>query len=246
MLSTLLNTLFGPPKLPSCPGTGSKLLSARRAATDEKYTARPLDFFPNPLVSREELDRARAEAGVLDGMFVRYKREASCERGPGLGRKWKGKLCELCGWWCCNVSVLFCFFWACLGLKGMRRGVAWCRFVDQVSLLTYLLDFQACRFHTSYRIVCSSPLLFSDEVHVPPGCSDHALLAPNKRMQTLQIRLRDHEHPYDRALAQQYAQVCFRSPFVLLSATCHDLSSQAVLIPTRLCICRLTQLHAQR
>jgi hypothetical protein len=67
-------------------------------------------------------------------------------------------------------------------------------------------DFQACRFHTSYRIVCSSPLLFSDEVHVPPGCSDHALLARDKRMQTLQIRLRDHEHPYALALTQQYAQ----------------------------------------
>ena len=69
-----------------------------------------------------------------------------------------------------------------------------------------LLVFQACRFHTSYRIVSSSPLLFSDEVHMPPGCADHVRLVPDKRMQTLHIRLRDHEHPYELALMQQYAQ----------------------------------------
>lgn len=53
--------------------------------------------------------------------------------------------------------------------------------------------------------MCSNPLLFSDEIHVPPGYSDHAMLAPDKRMQTLQIRLRDHEHPYALALLQQFA-----------------------------------------
>jgi hypothetical protein len=68
------------------------------------------------------------------------------------------------------------------------------------------LFLQACRFHTSYRMVSSSPLLFSDEVHVPPGYADHARLVPNKQMQTLHIRLRDHEHPYELALIQQYAQ----------------------------------------
>jgi hypothetical protein len=85
-------------------------------------------------------------------------------------------------------------------------------------LLSFLLTvpfFQACRFHTDYRIVCSAPLLFSDEVHIPPGYSDHALLAPNKRMQTLQIRLRDHEHPYALALIQQFARVII--PFLSLT-----------------------------
>jgi hypothetical protein len=47
------------------------------------------------------------------------------------------------------------------------------------------------------------------------------MLAPDKRMQTLHIRLRDHEHPYARALAQQYAQVSFGCPlhfFIVLQA----------------------------
>jgi hypothetical protein len=69
--------------------------------------------------------------------------------------------------------------------------------------------------------VSSAPLIFSDEVHVPPRYSDHAMLAPDKRMQTLHIRLRDHEHPYARALAQQYAQVSFGCPlhfFIVLQA----------------------------
>ncbi|KAM0723156.1 hypothetical protein Q7P37_001356 [Cladosporium fusiforme] len=155
MLSTLFPSLFKPPP-PACPGAGSALVRARRDANDEKYTARPLDFFPNVLVSDELLAETRREADFLDGMFARYKREAEC-----LGQKHPGRL---------------------------RRSS------------------QACRFHTSYRIVCSSPLLFSDDVFVPPGCTDHGLLAPNKRMQTLQIRLRDHEHPYELALIQQYAQ----------------------------------------
>lgn len=50
----------------------------------------------------------RAEAGVLDEMFMRYKREAACEIGPGEGRiTGRGRRCGECGEWCCNVS----FFW---------------------------------------------------------------------------------------------------------------------------------------
>ena len=114
MLSALSIALFGP-SVPRCSGTGSQLVAARRAATDAKYTARPLDFFPNPLVSPEELRRARAEAGVLDEMFKRYKREAGCERSPGEGRR--GRKCEECGQWCCNVSFRF-FLFLLLSLGG--------------------------------------------------------------------------------------------------------------------------------
>lgn len=107
MLSTLHAKLFGPPTPlpPRCPGIGIRHISARRADTDARYTARPLDFFPNPLVSAEQLRRARAEAGVLDEMFVRYKREAECEVGPGTKGS-RGRRCQECGEWCCNVSLL--------------------------------------------------------------------------------------------------------------------------------------------
>lgn len=71
--------------------------------------------------------------------------------------------------------------------------------------------------------MCSSPLLFSDEVPIPLGYSDHAMYVPNKRMQTLQIRLRDHEHPYALALTQQYAQVRF--PFSTSASTFFSLPS---------------------
>jgi hypothetical protein len=132
MLSTLLfpfQNLFSSPRPPTCPGTGSTLLLARRRATDEKYTARPLDFFPNPLVPLEELRKARAEAGVLDEMFRRYKREAAClgserrevevegvnEKGKTVKVKEvrvKGRVarCEGCREWCCNVSLDFLSF----------------------------------------------------------------------------------------------------------------------------------------
>jgi hypothetical protein len=109
MLSALSTLLFGPP-VPRCPGTGVQFVAARRAATDAKYTARPLDHFPNHPVSAEELRMARAEAGVLDEMFRRYKREASCEKGPGKGfMSGRVRKCEGCGEWCCNVSCLFFF-----------------------------------------------------------------------------------------------------------------------------------------
>lgn len=98
ILTPLLTALFGP-HAPRCPGTGSRLIAARRAATDEKYTARPLDFFPNPLVSREQLEKARAEAGILDEWFRRYKREAKCAGDSGRLRK-----CAVCREWCCDVS----------------------------------------------------------------------------------------------------------------------------------------------
>lgn len=100
MLASVLPFLFKPPQ-PQCPGTGSALVRARRRANDEKYTARPLDFFPNVLVSDQLLAETRREADVLDDMFVRYKREAEC-----AGQKMPGKLrkCERCREWCCNVS----------------------------------------------------------------------------------------------------------------------------------------------
>jgi hypothetical protein len=116
MLSALYASLFGPAP-PRCPGTGSKLLLARRAATDAKYTARPLDHFPNPLVSLEELARVRAEAGVLDETFTRYKREAKCQEVPGPGTR--GKRCEGCRGWCCNVS----YYWFGLDFVFWRVGV---------------------------------------------------------------------------------------------------------------------------
>lgn len=100
MLS-LLTSLFTPPP-PRCHNTGSLLLASRRAATDAKYTARPLDFFPNHLVPRQMLEETRREAGVLDEMFGRYKREAKC--GGATGRL---SNCERCGDWCCNVSLAF-------------------------------------------------------------------------------------------------------------------------------------------
>ena len=108
MFSSLHKKLFGPPTPlpPRCPGTGSEHISARRAATDARYTARPLDYFPNPLIPPEELRRVRAEAGVLDEMFAKYKREAACEVGPGEGRRARLRRCEECGCWCCNVSFL--------------------------------------------------------------------------------------------------------------------------------------------
>lgn len=102
MLS-LLTSLFTPPP-PRCHNTGSLLLASRRAATDAKYTARPLDFFPNHLVPRHMLEETRREAGVLDEMFGRYKREAKC--GGTMGRL---RNCEMCGDWCCNVSLFFFF-----------------------------------------------------------------------------------------------------------------------------------------
>lgn len=129
MFSSLLATLF-PPQIPRCPGTGSKLLSARRRATDEKYTARPLDHFPNPLVSKVELDRARAEGGVLDGMFRKYKREAECQ-----GERVR-KRCEECGDWCCNVSSSFFSFSGFFCLLG--RGVLWRGGVRSWDLGTFL------------------------------------------------------------------------------------------------------------
>ena len=106
MLSSLHKKLFGPPTPlpPRCPGTGSEHIAARRAATDARYTARPLDYFPNPLIPPEELSRVRAEAGVLDEMFNKYKREAACEIGPGEGRSARLRRCEQCWVWCCNVS----------------------------------------------------------------------------------------------------------------------------------------------
>lgn len=118
MLSTLHAKLFGPPTPlpPRCPGTGVLHIAARRADTDARYTARPLDYFPNPLVSPEQLMKARAEAGVLDEMFGRYKREAECEVGPGVGKT--GRRCGECGEWCCNVSFLFLFFFFCLFREG--------------------------------------------------------------------------------------------------------------------------------
>lgn len=199
MLSALLPSLFAPTP-PRCPGAGSALIRARRRANDEKYTARPLDFFPNVLVSDELLAETRREGDVLNGMFERYKREAAC---AGAGRKGEGgglRRCVGCEGWCCNVSISLGFriLW-CGGKRSKRLA-----FLSRERLTTTLP--QACRFHTSYRIVCSNPLLFSDDVFVPPGYTDHGLLAPNKRMQTLQIRLRDHEHPYELALIQQYAQ----------------------------------------
>lgn len=106
MLSFLPAAMFASRK-PRCRGSGSAVLRARRAATDEKYTARPGDLFPSVLVSREQLQLARAEAGMLDVLFGRYKREAECE-GEGDGERTtparRLRRCEGCGEWCCNVS----------------------------------------------------------------------------------------------------------------------------------------------
>lgn len=103
MLNTLRTALFGP-NIPRCPGTGSQLIAQRRAALDEKYTARPLDFFPNPLVSQKQLEAARAESDVLDQMFREYKREAKCS-GESMKGFCKMRKCEgPCGEWCCDVS----------------------------------------------------------------------------------------------------------------------------------------------
>jgi hypothetical protein len=79
-----------------------------------------LDYFPNPLVSAEQLRRARAEAGVLDEMFGRYKREAECEVGPGVGKTGRGRRCGECGEWCCNVSCGF--FFGLFGWGGIEGG----------------------------------------------------------------------------------------------------------------------------
>ena len=74
---------------------------------DDKYTARPLDRFPNPLVGQEQLADARAEADLIEVAFRRYKREARC---LGVGDEEFGgramRKCVGCRRWTCNVSEL--------------------------------------------------------------------------------------------------------------------------------------------
>lgn len=103
MLDSLYH-LFAPSR-PRCSGRGSKVLAERRKRLDDKYTARPLDRFPNHLVDQQDLVGARAEADAVEVAFRRYKREARC---LGYGDEDFGgralRKCVGCGRWTCNVS----------------------------------------------------------------------------------------------------------------------------------------------
>ena len=59
---------------------------------------------------------------------------------------------------------------------------------------------KACRYHTTFRLISSSPLLFADEVAPTPLTLNPQL--PSK----LQARLYENERPYSPARALVYAQ----------------------------------------